>query len=55
MLRECAHPACRTWTMGELCIAHEQPVTRVFQHGRVYSRRIENAEGGGRSLVSSRR
>jgi hypothetical protein len=34
LLGECSHPGCRTLTMGELCVAHEEPMTRTFVRGR---------------------
>lgn len=36
LLRTCQHPGCATLTMGELCLRHEQPVTRTFPRGRPY-------------------
>jgi hypothetical protein len=36
MLHPCGHAGCKTLTMGELCAAHEPPVTKTFLRGRPY-------------------
>jgi hypothetical protein len=38
MLHPCAHPACRTLTLGRFCLAHEIPVRRAFTRGRPFVR-----------------
>ena len=45
MLRVCGHPGCGTFTLGELCIEHEQSPAQRADRGRV--RTVAAAVAGG--------
>jgi hypothetical protein len=36
MLSVCPVPGCTTLTMGGTCVAHDPPVTVIFERGRPY-------------------
>jgi len=44
MLRVCGHPGCGTFTLGELCIEHEQPPAHRPDRERV--RAVAAVAGG---------
>jgi hypothetical protein len=54
MLRICAHPDCKTLTLGMLCVVHEPPVGMVaWPRGRPYSRRQQQLPAGAAPIVTT--